>query len=205
MSTNENLKKTIVLASGNQGKLKEIAAILEPLGCTLRLQKEFFSEEAQETGLSFIENAIIKARFASEKTHLPALADDSGICVDVLNGAPGIYSARFSESGNDEDNNQKLLKALENYPNLKDRSARYICAIAYVRHAADPTPLVVTASWEGFVGFKEVGSGGFGYDPLFIVKGRDQTAAQLPVQVKNLLSHRAKALLEFEAKFVKYA
>ncbi len=195
------LEKTMVLASANQGKHREIAAILEPFGYKLLLQSDFFAEEAEENGSSFVENALIKAKFASSKTNLPALADDSGICVRVLGGSPGIFSSRFAGTGSDADNNNKLLELMAPYKTLEERAAYYYCAIACVKNAEDPTPLIATASWHGYIGFAPKGSGGFGYDPLFVVKGRNLTAAQLPLQIKNLISHRARALLDFQTKF----
>ena len=140
---------------------------------------------------------MIKAYYAAEKSGMWALADDSGLCVDALNGAPGIYSARYSsvdgEHGDDKANNAKLLDDLKNVPNGK-RTARYYCALCLVRHKDDPVPLTVLASWEGAIGYKEIGANGFGYDPLFEVTGRNCTAAQLPPQIKNLISHRGRAL-----------
>ena len=185
-------EKTIVLASANEGKAREFRAILEPLGFKIVLQSELGVKSPEETGKSFIENAILKARYAAEKTGMWALADDSGLSVDALNGAPGIYSARFS-GGDDKSNNLKLLDLMKDVPSDK-RSARYYCALCLVRHKDDPVPLTVLSSWEGSIGYKEIGSGGFGYDPLFMVTGRQCTAAQLPPQIKNLISHRGRAL-----------
>ncbi len=186
------MDKTIVLASANEGKAREFRAILEPLGYKIVLQSEMGVVSPEETGKSFIENAILKARFAAEKTGMWALADDSGLSVDALNGAPGIYSARFS-GGDDKDNNKKLLELMKDVPADK-RTARYYCALCLVRHKDDPVPTTVVSSWEGSIGYKELGSGGFGYDPLFVVTGRHCTAAQLPPQIKNLISHRGRAL-----------
>ncbi|MBP5243486.1 MAG: RdgB/HAM1 family non-canonical purine NTP pyrophosphatase [Succinivibrio sp.] len=186
------MEKTIVLASANEGKAREFRAILEPLGFIIVLQSELGVKSPEETGKSFIENAILKARYAAEKTGMWALADDSGLSVDALNGAPGIYSARFS-GGDDKSNNLKLLDLMKDVPSDK-RSARYYCALCLVRHKDDPVPLTVLSSWEGAIGYKEIGSGGFGYDPLFMVTGRQCTAAQLPPQIKNLISHRGRAL-----------
>lgn len=186
------MEKTIVLASANEGKAREFRAILEPLGFKIVLQSELGVKSPEETGKSFIENAILKARYAAEKTGMWALADDSGLSVDALNGAPGIYSARFS-GGDDKSNNLKLLDLMKDVPSDK-RSARYYCALCLVRHKDDPVPLTVLSSWEGSIGYKEIGSGGFGYDPLFMVTGRQCTAAQLPPQIKNLISHRGRAL-----------
>ena len=180
------MEKTLVLASGNEGKAREFRAILEPLGFKIVLQKTLGIDSPEENGKSFLENAIIKARYASEKSGMWAL--------DALNGAPGIYSARYAgEHGDDRANNTKLLEELKNVPEGK-RTARYYCALCLVRHADDPVPLTVLSSWEGAIGLKELGSGGFGYDPLFLVTGRNCTAAQLPPQIKNLISHRARAL-----------
>lgn len=195
------MAKEIVLASNNMGKAAEFAAILGPLGIKLHLQKEFSVPEVEENGLSFIENALIKARHASKYSKMPALADDSGLCVDALNGAPGIYSARYcGQWGNDQANNNKLLEELKNVPEGK-RQAHYYVALAYVRHEDDPVPIIVTASWDGAIGFSPRGNNGFGYDPLFQVTGRDLTAAQLPPQTKNCISHRARALALLSAEF----
>ncbi len=188
------MTKKIVLASGNMGKAQEFGAILAPLGFELHLQKEFEVPEVAENGLSFMENALIKARHAAKYAQLPALADDSGLCVDALNGAPGIFSARYcGKWGHDQENNAKLLKALDGIP-APQRTAHYYVALAYVRSEHDPVPIVVTGSWDGTIATKALGSGGFGYDPLFLVTGRNCTAAQLPPQIKNTISHRARAL-----------
>jgi XTP/dITP diphosphohydrolase len=190
----EKAKIKVVLATGNQGKAREFRALLEPLGYEIVLQSELGIKSPEETGLSFIENALIKARHAAKESSLMAIADDSGLCVDALNGAPGIYSARYSgEHGDDKANNRKLLEELKKVKADK-RTARYCCALALVRSGDDPVPLIVQESWEGAIGFEERGQEGFGYDPLFLVKGRKLTAAQLPPQTKNLMSHRGKAL-----------
>ncbi len=182
------------MASGNEGKAREFREILEPLGFTLKLQSEFNVTGIEETGKSFLENALQKARSVAAQTGLPTIADDSGLCVDYLNGAPGIYSARFSGVHGDEQGcNDKLLKLLENAKST-ERTARYWCAVCLVRNADDPVPLTAQAAWEGTIGYKPLGTNGFGYDPLFVVEGRRMTAAQLPPQTKNLLSHRGKAL-----------
>ena len=152
------MEKTIVLASANEGKAREFRAILEPLGFKIVLQSELGVKSPEETGKSFIENAILKARYAAEKTGMWALADDSGLSVDALNGAPGIYSARFS-GGDDKSNNLKLLDLMKDVPSDK-RTARYYCALCLVRHKDDPVPLTVLSSWEGSIGYKEIGSGG---------------------------------------------
>lgn len=196
--------KVIVLASSNQGKAREFGQLLAPLGFTIKLQKEFGVTDAEENGLSFLENALIKARHASVQTGLPALADDSGICVDLLKGAPGIHSARFAEHGNDEANNAKLLESLKAWERIEERTARYVCALALVRHPDDPLPLTTLATWDGFIGLKPAGSRGFGYDPLFVLQGRGLTAAQLPEQTKNLISHRARAMKKLCVLLQKY-
>jgi len=185
----------IVLASNNAGKVKEIHALLKDFDINVVSQSEFDVDSVAETGLTFVENAIIKARYAALKTGLPAIADDSGIEVDALNGAPGIYSARFSgEDANDKDNNKKLLKSLKDIPEAQ-RTARYQCVMVFMRHAADPTPIIATGSWEGIILESTKGSGGFGYDPLFYIPTHQCTAAELSAELKNKLSHRAKALI----------
>lgn len=190
--------QTLVLATGNKGKLKEMSDILQPLGWDVRPQSEFFSAEADETGLSFIENAILKARFASEQTGLPAIADDSGIEVSYLHGKPGIYSSRYSadlhgEQTNDETNLQKLLKELEGVPS-EQRHASYYCAMVYVEHAEDPTPVIGLGRWYGEILTEKRGDGGFGYDPIFWVDELGKSAAELDKAEKNRISHRAQAL-----------
>ncbi|MDR2212170.1 MAG: RdgB/HAM1 family non-canonical purine NTP pyrophosphatase [Pseudomonadales bacterium] len=188
---------TIVLASGNRKKLDELQKILAGKNLTFVPQTALEISEAEETGLSFVENAIIKARHASELTQLPALADDSGIEVDALKGAPGIYSARFAfmhgKGNGDAANNDLLLELLENVPEAQ-RSARYHCAIVLMRHARDPMPLICTGSWEGIILREPRGSHGFGYDPLFYLPPQHCSAAELSPTVKNSLSHRAIAL-----------
>ena len=182
--------QTVVLASGNTGKLRELCDVLAPLAVTLKPQSHFNVPPVEESGLSFVENAIIKARAAAQHSGLAAIADDSGLEVDYLNGAPGIYSARYS--GDDEANNTRLLRELGDAPEAQ-RSARFQCVLVYMRHALDPTPIVCQASWEGFILFEPRGEGGFGYDPLFYVPEYDCTSAQLPPDLKNRISHRAKA------------
>ena len=182
---------TVVLASGNAGKLRELSRILEPLGVTLKSQGEFDVPEVPEDGLSFVENAIIKARAASAHTGLPAIADDSGLEVDYLRGAPGIYSARYSGQG-DAANNAKLLEALAGIP-TEQRGARFQCVLVYMRHAEDPTPLVCQAAWEGIILEQESGVNGFGYDPLFYVPEHGCSSAELDPALKNRISHRAQA------------
>ena len=189
--TDANDQRVVVLASGNPGKLRELGKILAPLSVTLTSQAEFDVPEVEENGLSFVENAIIKARAACEHTGLPAIADDSGLEVDYLNGAPGIHSARYSGAG-DAANNARLLQELENVPQPQ-RGARFQCVLVYMRHALDPTPLVCQASWEGRILTEPRGENGFGYDPLFFVPEYQCSSADLAPEVKNRVSHRAKA------------
>ena len=183
--------RTVVLASANPGKLRELESLLAPLGVTLLSQSSFDVPDIEETGLSFVENAILKARAACQHTGLPAIADDSGLEVDYLNGAPGIYSARYS-GGGDAANNARLLQELGNV-SASQRGARFQCVIAFMRHALDPMPLICQASWEGSILFKPQGENGFGYDPLFYVPEHGCSSAQLAPEVKNRISHRAKA------------
>lgn len=188
----------LVLASGNQGKLKEIQALLAQKNVICFPQTEFHVPDAVEDGLSFVENAIIKARHASRLTGLPALGDDSGLAVDALGGAPGIYSARYAEVEGDRDtrdaaNNTKLLRALEGVPEA-ERTARFLCVMALVRHADDPVPLICEGAWEGRILTEEAGTNGFGYDPLFYVPDQGCASAELPPELKNKLSHRGQAL-----------
>lgn len=183
---------TVVLASGNRGKLAELGNLLAGMGITLRSQAEFDVVEAEETGLSFIENAILKARNAASQTGFAALADDSGLSVDALGGAPGIYSARYAgEHAQDADNNAKLLHALKNETK---RRAHFHCALAFVRHADDPTPIVTEGLWHGDILSAPRGSNGFGYDPLFYIADLNLSSAELSKEQKNQLSHRALAL-----------
>jgi XTP/dITP diphosphohydrolase len=184
----------IVLATGNLGKVRELGAMLADLGVHVLPQSDFGVPEAEETGLSFVENAILKARNAAAHTGQPAIADDSGIEVDALNGAPGIYSARYAGTdGDDAANNAKLLAALAELPPAA-RSARFRSVVVFMRHADDPSPLIAEGAWEGRILDAPRGSGGFGYDPLFQVAGRDVSAAELPAEEKNRLSHRGQAL-----------
>ena len=190
--------QTVVLASGNAGKLRELGQVLSPLGVTLAPQSKFDVPEVEETGLSFVENAIIKARAAAQHSGLPAIADDSGLEVDYLQGAPGIYSARYSGKG-DEANNAKLLRELGDIP-WEQRGARFQCVLIYVRHAMDPTPLVCQACWEGIILEEPRGNNGFGYDPLFYVPEHNCSSAELDPSLKNRISHRARAsAILFEA------
>jgi XTP/dITP diphosphohydrolase len=190
----------IVLASSNQGKLREFKQILSAKKFELVPQSTFNFVDADETGLSFVENAIIKARHASELTGLPSLADDSGIEVDALQGRPGIYSARYAQvqdpsADQDKENNKKLLLELADVPEPL-RTARFQCVIVFMRHAQDPTPLICQGSWEGRILSEESGVNGFGYDPLFFVPSHNCTSAELSKEIKNELSHRGKALRE---------
>lgn len=191
MSAASTGMQTVVLASGNAGKLRELNRILAPLDMELRSQADFDVPEVPEDGLSFVENAIIKARAAAGHSGLPAIADDSGIEVDYLNGAPGIHSARYSGDG-DAANNAKLLAALDGVPD-KQRSARFRCVLVYMRHALDPTPIVCTGSWEGRILHTLQGEQGFGYDPLFYVPDQGCSSAELAPELKNRISHRARA------------
>ena len=184
-------KQVVVLASGNAGKLRELGKVLAPLDVILKPQAQFNVPDVEETGFSFVENAIIKARAAAQHTGLPAIADDSGIEVDHLNGAPGIYSARYSGAG-DEANNVLLLQELRGIPE-EQRSARFQCVLVYMRHALDPVPLICQGSWEGFILSEPRGENGFGYDPLFYLPEYQCSSAQLASGIKNRISHRAKA------------
>lgn len=186
--------KRIVLASSNPGKVREINHLLAGLSIEVVPQSQFGVPDIEETGLSFVENALLKARNAAQHTGLPAIADDSGIEVDALNGAPGIYSARYAGVGaSDQQNLDKLLAELKDVPqNL--RSARFQCLMVYLRHATDPTPLICQGTWNGRILFAAQGINGFGYDPVFYVPTHDCSSAQLPPEVKNSLSHRGQAL-----------
>lgn len=185
----------IVLASSNQGKLREIQQLLAPLDFELVPQSEFISRDAEETGLCFVENAIIKARHAAQLSGLPALADDSGLEVDALNGEPGIYSSRYAGSeATDADNNRKLLASLSHLPDPEQRAARFHCVLVYLRHATDPTPLIAQGVWEGWILDTPRGHNGFGYDPLFFSPEHNAASAELSPNLKNKTSHRAKAL-----------
>ena len=183
----------LVLATGNKGKLAELSALLAPFDWQVLPQSDFQVPDAIEDGLSFIENALIKARHASRLTGLPAVADDSGLAVDALGGAPGIYSARYAgEHGNDLKNLQQLLLDLKDVPQ-GERAAQFHCVLAFVRHADDPVPVIAHGIWHGQIAFEAAGSGGFGYDPIFKPTGFDQTLAQLAPGVKDEVSHRGIA------------
>ena len=183
----------LVLASHNTGKLKELQAMLGS-HIKVRAVSEFSSIEPEETGLSFIENAILKARHAAQVSGLPALADDSGLAVDALGGAPGIYSARYADGQGDAANNAKLLDVLKAVPD-SERGAQFVCALALVRHAADPLPILCEGLWHGRILHEARGAQGFGYDPLFWVAERNCSSAELPAAEKNQLSHRARAMV----------
>ena len=186
------MKKTLVLATGNPGKVNELAQMLNPLEINVVPQSDFNVPDVAETGTTFVENAIIKARHAAKITGLPAIADDSGLEVDALNGAPGVYSARYAgEHASDQDNINKLLKELADNP---VRTARFWCVLVLMRHADDPAPLICSASWEGQITQNQDGQGGFGYDPIFYVPELECTSAQLTKQQKNAVSHRGQAL-----------
>lgn len=195
MTCSTLLSVPLVLACGNAGKLREFHQLLAPLGFDVRPQADFDVPEVEETGLTFVENALLKAREASRVSGLPALADDSGLEVDALGGAPGIYSARFAgEPKSDARNNARLLEALAELPEGQ-RTARYWCVLVYLRHAEDPVPLIVQCSWEGEVLAHPRGEGGFGYDPLFWLPDQAMSVAELAPEEKNRLSHRGRALL----------
>ena len=185
--------QTILLASNNGKKIAELSAILASFGIEIKAQRDYGIEDVPETGLTFIENALIKARHAARQSGLPAIADDSGLCVPALGGAPGIYSARYSGEG-DDGNNRKLLAALEN---VQDRRAYYVCLIVYLRHADDPLPIIAQGLWHGTIALEARGDGGFGYDPLFVPAGDNRTAAEYSAAEKNSISHRARALAAF--------
>ena len=190
----------LVLASGNAGKLAELRTLLADDGFTLCAQSEFGVPDAEETGLSFIENALLKARHAAAATGLPALADDSGLCVDALGGAPGLYSARYAgPDGNGERNIARLLAELEDVADA-DRGASFHCAIVLLRDATDPRPLVVEGRWRGRILGTPRGAGGFGYDPVFLDPASGLSAAELPAAHKNAVSHRGLALAALRAR-----
>lgn len=190
----------VVLATGNPGKLEELQSLLAPLGFEVLPQSAFTAVPAAETGLSFVENAIIKARHAARASGLPAIADDSGLEVDALHGAPGIYSARYAgEHASDLDNLRKLVGQLQGLPPAQ-RTARYRCALAYLRWDLDPAPLLCQTRWEGLIVETPRGDGGFGYDPVFELPERGLTVAELSAEEKNRLSHRGRALRALVAR-----
>ncbi len=188
------MSQRVVLASSNKGKVKEFSELLADQSILVVPQSDFGVPDADETGLSFVENAILKARNAAAHTGLPAIADDSGLEVDYLNGAPGIYSARYAgEHGGSDANNRKLLEALDGVDEAQ-RTARFQCLLVFLRHADDPTPLICQGTWEGRILNAPQGEAGFGYDPLFYVPGEGCSAAELAAERKNSMSHRGQAL-----------
>ena len=188
------MKQKWVLATGNQGKVKEMSELLNSFSIEVLPQSQFNVPDVPETGTTFVENAIIKARHAAKLTGLPAIADDSGLEVDFLNGQPGIYSSRFAgEGASDQDNIDKLLNKLEGI-NPEQRKARFQCVLVYMRHELDPTPIICQGTWEGSITETKHGEQGFGYDPLFWVDSEQSTSAQLTKKRKGELSHRGKAL-----------
>ncbi|MFZ4701180.1 MAG: RdgB/HAM1 family non-canonical purine NTP pyrophosphatase [Candidatus Methylumidiphilus sp.] len=190
----------IILASNNPGKIREIQSLLSGLAIEILPQALFTQEEADETGLTFLENALIKARHAAKLSGLPAIADDSGLEVDALKGAPGVYSARYAgPNASDDDNNAKLLKEMASVEAGK-RTARFRCVMVFVRNAEDDNPLIAEASWEGRILRETRGNNGFGYDPLFFVPDQGCASAELPPDIKNRLSHRGQALQTLVAR-----
>lgn len=199
--------KKLVIATGNAGKLREIQHLLQALNIEALPQSDFAVPEAEEPHCTFIENALAKARHASQHTGLPALADDSGICVDALQGAPGVHSARYAcldgtEPKSDERNNAKLLQSLSGE---KNRYAHYYCVMVLVRYADDPQPLIAEGIWQGEILQQPRGYGGFGYDPLFLDAKTDKTGAELPLEIKNRISHRGQALAKLVHKLERLA
>ena len=192
------MKKQIVIATSNVKKLTEIQSILNDMSVEILPQSHFKIEASEEPFHTFVENALIKARHASRLSKLPAIADDSGICVDALDGKPGVLSARYAgEPSSDEKNNEKLLKSLENESN---RKAHYICVIVFVKHEMDPEPIIVEGIWHGEILRAPRGSGGFGYDPLFLDHMTEKAVAELPSDIKNRISHRGQALQKLKLK-----
>lgn len=197
------MSREIVLASNNPGKVREIAQLLATLDLSVLPQSQFDVPDVEETGLTFVENAILKARNAAQKTGLAAIADDSGLEVDALNGAPGIHSSRYAGVGSsDQANLDKLLQALTDVPQ-GDRRARFQCLMVYLAHEHDPTPLICQGTWEGRILFEPRGDNGFGYDPVFFVPTHNCSSAELPPEIKNELSHRGQALRTLVAALAK--
>lgn len=198
------MTRRVVLATGNPGKVTEMAGLLAEFGFEVLPQSDFDVPEAEETGLTFVENAIIKARNAAQHTGLPAIADDSGLEVDYLKGAPGIYSSRFAGDGaNDQENLAKLLSNLEGVDN-SERGARFQCLLVFMEHEKDPTPVICQGTWEGSILHQPKGENGFGYDPVFYVPTHDCSSAELEPSVKKHISHRGQALQQF-AEAMKHA
>lgn len=190
----------LVLASSNHGKLEELRGLLSGNGIELIAQSDLGVEDADETGTTFVENALIKARHATRITGLPALADDSGICVDALHGAPGLYSARYAgEHGNASRNIDKLLEVLDGVPDAR-RGAHFYCVLVLLRHTDDPQPLIVEGQWNGRILHERRGSGGHGYDPVFFDPAHGQSAAEMELSFKNGISHRGKALVALKRR-----
>lgn len=184
---------TLILASSNKGKLREFSEIFAPININIKPQSDWNIVDAEETGLTFIENALIKARHASIETGLPALADDSGLVVDALGGQPGIYSSRFAgENAGEKAYTQKLLEVMQGIP-MAERTARFVCVLAFLQHPEDPMPIITQATWEGIILPERRGEGGFGYDPVFFVAQENCSAAELPSHRKHELSHRGRA------------
>ncbi|OOF85725.1 XTP/dITP diphosphatase [Rodentibacter ratti] len=194
------MMQKIVLATGNQGKVKEMADVLATFGFEVIAQTDLGIESPEETGLTFVENALLKARYAAEKSGLPAIADDSGLVVNALNGAPGLYSARYAgEEGDDAKNRQKLLAELADVPKEK-RQAKFVSCIVLLQHPTDPSPIIAEGECHGVIGFEEKGENGFGYDSLFFSPEQGCTFAELETTEKKKISHRARALQELKAK-----
>lgn len=194
------MRQTIVLASNNQGKIKELTRILADLNVEILPMNHFNIPSPEETACTFVENALLKARHVAQLTGLPALADDSGLSVDALNGAPGVYSARYAgEDASDQENYQKLLHDMSNHPD--NRSAHFHCLLAFVRDPQDPTPIICDGVWHGRLLAEPQGSNGFGYDPVFWCPELKTSSANLSPEQKNQVSHRAKALAEFKARY----
>ncbi|KMT65752.1 XTP/dITP diphosphatase [Catenovulum maritimum] len=193
------MTRQIVLATGNKGKVKELNQMLKNFEYEVKAQSEFNVPDVAETGLTFVENALIKARNASKHTGLPAIADDSGIEVECLNGKPGIYSARYAgENATDKQNLEKLLSNLEGEEN---RTARFQCVLVYLQHENDPTPIICQGTWTGSITHQPSGENGFGYDPIFWLEEQECTSADLPAELKNKLSHRGQALVKLMQQF----
>lgn len=194
------MTQKIVLATGNKGKVKEMADVLATLGFEVIAQTDLGIESPEETGLTFVENALLKARFASEKSGLPAIADDSGLVVNALNGAPGLYSARYAgEDGNDAKNREKLLAELANVAEEK-RQAKFVSCIVFLQHPTDPSPIIAEGECHGVIAFEEKGENGFGYDSLFFSPEQGCTFAELETVEKKKISHRARALKVLKEK-----
>ena len=193
------MQRTVVLASNNAGKLAEFSSLLAPLGLALRKQSELGISEAEEPHVTFVENALAKARHVAQLSGMPALADDSGVCVPALGGAPGVLSARYAgEPKSDARNNQKLIHDLSAH---EDKSAYYYCVLVYLRHAQDPQPVIAEGRWDGEIIATPRGENGFGYDPHFWIAALNKTAAELSSEEKNQLSHRGQALRALIAKW----